>query len=215
MFTCDAVENGNDLMYSWFKTDESGITVLEQFHANSSTLLIQNVTVSDSGYYQCRVQGQDRYIANSIPAQLSGNHILCKTVKVLFGYNIVIVTVQIISHPVSVTSYENSTASLICRAEGSGPINYQWAKVNGEIADSRAEGINGPILTIYPVTEQDEGEYYCVVSNEGAHGTTHTDTSQSATISLYGEAKHASLCCCSISYSISIFSTINHYDYRS
>jgi len=52
------------------------------------------------------------------------------------------VTMQIISHPVSVTAYENSTASLICRAEGSGPITYRWAKLNGEIADSRAEGIN-------------------------------------------------------------------------
>ena len=51
-------------------------------------------------------------------------------------------TVQITGHPVSVTAYENSTASLICRAEGSGPITYRWAKLNGEIADSRAEGIN-------------------------------------------------------------------------
>ena len=66
-------------------------------------------------------------------------------------------------------------------------------KLNGEIADSRAEGINGPIITIYPVTVQDEGEYYCVISNEGADRTTHTDASQQATISLYGEALHASV----------------------
>jgi len=43
------------------------------------------------------------------------------------------------------------------------------------------------MLTIYPVTEQDEGEYYCVVSNEGADGTNHTGASQQATISLYDE----------------------------
>ena len=99
----------------------------------------------------------------------------------------ILVTVQITGNPVSVISYENTAASLICEAEGSGPIMYQWSKVNGEISDGRTKGINTSVLTIYPVTEQDEGEYYCVVSNEGADGKVFTDRSQRAMITVYGK----------------------------
>ena len=102
-------------------------------------------------------------------------------------------TVQITGNPVSVIAYENTAASLICEAEGSGPIMYQWSKVNGEISDGRTKGINTSVLTIYPVTEQDEGEYYCVVSNEGADGKVSSDRSQRAMITVYGKLVHASV----------------------
>ncbi|XP_065918207.1 adhesion G-protein coupled receptor V1-like isoform X2 [Dysidea avara] len=173
MFTCNAVENGNSLMYSWSKTGETTMTVLNNSQISSSILHIKNVTVSDSGYYQCHVHNQSRIIASSAPTRLT-------------------VTVQITGHPVSVIAYENTAASLICRAEGSDPIVYQWKKVNREIADGRATGMNKSILTIYPVTEQDEGEYYCIVRNEGADGKVYNDTSQNAMVTVYAEFRDAS-----------------------
>jgi len=90
-------------------------------------------------------------------------------IKVCVIYTILVI-VQITSNPISVIAYENTPASLICEAEGSGPILYHWRKVNGRIDDCRTKGINTSVLTIYPVFEQDKGEYYCVVSNEGADG---------------------------------------------
>jgi len=48
---------------------------------------------------------------------------------------------------------------------------YQWRRVNGEITSDRAKGVNTSTLTISPVTEQDEDEYYCVASNSGGRFT--------------------------------------------
>ena len=189
MFTCNAVENGNSLMYSWSKTGETTMTVLNNSQISSSILHIKNVTVSDSGYYQCHVHNQSRIIASSAPTRLTGNY-FNDTICVIY---IILVTVQITGHPVSVIAYENTAASLICRAEGSDPIVYQWKKVNGEIADGRATGMNKSILTIYPVTEQDEGEYYCIVRNEGADGKVYNDTSQNAMVTVYGKFAQASM----------------------
>ena len=44
-------------------------------------------------------------------------------------------------------------------------IRYQWRRVNGQISSDRAEGVNTPTLTISPVQQEDEDEYYCVASN--------------------------------------------------
>ena len=61
--------------------------------------------------------------------------------------------------------YEGATLNLSCGAIGSGPIRYQWRRVNGEISSDRAEGVNASTLTISPVQQEDEDEYYCVASS--------------------------------------------------
>ena len=61
--------------------------------------------------------------------------------------------------------YEGATLNLSCEATGSGFIRYQWRRVNGEISSDRAEGVNTSALTISPVQQEDEDEYYCVASN--------------------------------------------------
>ena len=96
------------------------------------------------------------------------------------------VIVQIISHPASVAVAINSTATLSCNATGSGPVRYQWRRVNGEISIYRAKGVNTPTLTISPVRRDDEDEYYCVASNEGMDGLLYNDTSDGAVITVYG-----------------------------
>ena len=80
----------------------------------------------------------------------------------------------------------NSTVTLSCEATGSDPISYEWRRVNGEIISDRAKGVNTSTLTISPVTEQDEDEYYCVASNRITDGSQYSDISDRAMITLYG-----------------------------
>ena len=47
--------------------------------------------------------------------------------------------------------------------------------------------MNTSTLTISPVTEQDEDEYYCVASNGGADGLLYSDKSHNAIVTVYGE----------------------------
>ena len=77
--------------------------------------------------------------------------------------------------------------NLSCEATGSGPIRYQWRRVNGEISSDRAEGVNTSTLTISSVTQQDEGKYYCVASNGGMNGLLYSNSSQNSTVTVYGE----------------------------
>ena len=60
---------------------------------------------------------------------------------------------------------EGATLNLSCEATGSGPIRYQWRRVNGEISSDRAEGVNTSTLTISSVQQEDGDEYYCMASN--------------------------------------------------
>ena len=47
--------------------------------------------------------------------------------------------------------------------------------------------MNTSTLTISPVTEQDEDEYYCVASNGGADGLLYNDRSYYAMVTVYGK----------------------------
>ena len=42
---------------------------------------------------------------------------------------------------------------------------YQWMKKDS-VLSNKVSGVNGPVLTIPNVLESDEGQYYCIVTNE-------------------------------------------------
>jgi len=90
------------------------------------------------------------------------------------------------SQPVSVFKHVNTTASLSSEATGSDPISYQWRRINGNISSERATGVNTPTLNISSVKEEDEDEYYCMVSNGGIDGRRYYNKSQNAAITVYG-----------------------------
>ena len=108
---------------------------------------------------------------------------------------IIIIIAELVVVPMSIVQYVNTTATLSCKTTASGIIRYQWRRVNGEITSDRANGVNTSTLTISPVTEQDENEYYCVANYSIVNGTLHNITSNKANIIVYGEewTLHASV----------------------
>ena len=82
---------------------------------------------------------------------------------------------------------EKTTATLSCEATASGPIRYQWRRVNGEISSDRAEGVNTSTLIISPVQQEDEDEYYCVASYGVVNETLHNDASKKANVTVYSK----------------------------
>ena len=61
------------------------------------------------------------------------------------------------------TAYFNAMTNGINTSESN--FMYQWMKRGSNLPD-KAMGIHGPVLTIPNVTESDEGQYYCTVTNK-------------------------------------------------
>ena len=96
-------------------------------------------------------------------------------------------TIIIADPPPAIIVLNGLNVTISCEATGSGPIRYQWRRVNGEISSDRVEGVNTSTLTISPVTEQDEDRYYCVASNGGRDGLLYINSSKRAIIIVYGK----------------------------
>ena len=91
--------------------------------------------------------------------------------------------------PVSVTFKEGdlNVTALHCSAIGMGPINYHWEKYDSSsntwISPShRATSVTTQNLKFSVITEEDEGVYRCVVTNDDG-----SVISDNATVSIYGK----------------------------
>ena len=59
---------------------------------------------------------------------------------------------------------------------------YQWSKRDSDSLPDKVSGVNGVVLTIPNVTESDEGQYYCNVTNEWGRSVKSNDV----TLSTFG-----------------------------
>ena len=61
-------------------------------------------------------------------------------------------------------------------------FTYQWSKRDSSSLPDKMSGARGTVLTIPNVTESDEGQYYCTVTNEWGRSVRSDDV----TLSIFG-----------------------------
>ena len=75
-----------------------------------------------------------------------------------------------ISVPEKLIRGEGTTAEFTATATGisthENNFKYQWRKRDSNGFSDKVSGINESMLTIPDVAESDEGQYYCIVTNE-------------------------------------------------
>ncbi|MBI5324060.1 MAG: immunoglobulin domain-containing protein, partial [Ignavibacteriae bacterium] len=147
VFSVNAVGGNKTLTYQWYK-DEQPISEDNRIIGSDSTVLIvNNIIKSDEGKYYVIVTG------NPGNSKQSSDTIELKAKK--------IVTLQR-GEPLQLIRVDDGgEMSLIVNASGENPISYRWYKNGLEIP-----GTNIPNLIKVPFTKQDEGRYYCYVSNQ-------------------------------------------------
>ena len=96
---------------------------------------------------------------------------------------------MIIKQPLSSVIRDNdvNVNAMVCMATGIGPIYYKWEKYqlsnDSWIRPSdRAKNVTSLKLTFSVITEEDEGIYRCILTNDD--GSTVSDN---ATLTVYGE----------------------------
>ena len=96
---------------------------------------------------------------------------------------------NITKHPISITFKEGdlNVTALRCAATGIGPINYHWEKYDSSSntwmnPSHRATSITTQNLKFKVITEEDEGVYRCIVTNDDG-----SVTSDNGTVSIYGK----------------------------
>ena len=103
-----------------------------------------------------------------------------------------VATPVITTHPKSVVSKTGSTdISLSCTAHdyGVGRVRYKWEKYQQSDrqwsrAPYRQSNVSSPTMPIDVVTEEDEGVFRCVATNDDG-----SVVSENATVTVYGESK--------------------------
>ena len=86
-------------------------------------------------------------------------------------YNLITTAALMITkHPNSngnITVAEGSKVVLMCKATGSGTLDYKWMRVSKQLPDTTTITDGGQILTFDNIAVSDNGQYYCVVDNGG------------------------------------------------
>ena len=89
--------------------------------------------------------------------------------------------------PIALKSGDLNVIAISCSAVGMGPIYYRWEKYNTSnyswnSPSHRAVNIASSGLKFNVITEEDEGVYRCIATNDDG-----SVTSDNATVHVYGE----------------------------
>ncbi|OGX03120.1 MAG: hypothetical protein A3J12_05905 [Omnitrophica bacterium RIFCSPLOWO2_02_FULL_44_11] len=146
------------ISYEWFK-DESILTDNANISGSkTATLSIFSAAKSDEGIYHCRINNITDLPVESAAATLTVT-------------DAPVITVE----PVSQTVNPGSDVSFSITATGSEPLSFQWFKGTTELADdANISGANTATLSISAVTEADQANYKCEVSNIAGSATSNT-----------------------------------------
>lgn len=143
-----SVSGTSPFTYQWLK---NGILILG---ANSSSLTLNPVQLSDTGTYSVTVSGPGGIVTSS-GATLTVN-----------PAPVVATPPQITSQPSGLTLSTGGALNLSVVASGTGPLSYQWYKNNVVVA-----GASASTLTIASASIVDSGTYHVVVSNTAGSAT--------------------------------------------
>ena len=81
---------------------------------------------------------------------------------------------------------KGTTANFTVMATGISTVEnnfvLQWRKRDSDSLSDKVSGVNGSVLSIPNVLESDEGQYYCIVTNEWGS----TARSNDVTLSIFG-----------------------------
>ena len=104
-----------------------------------------------------------------------------------FHFAVALPSITVQPAPQKLKREDMNITAISCSAIGMGPIYYKWEKHyssnNSWIRPShRAMNITSPDLTFSVISEEDEGVYRCVVTNDDG-----SVISNNATIHIYGK----------------------------
>ncbi|XP_077138962.1 mucosa-associated lymphoid tissue lymphoma translocation protein 1 isoform X2 [Ranitomeya variabilis] len=136
--------------YQWFKMDK------EVPYGNSSELTFNPVDVDDASFYICRVNDSHTFdYSNWAQLEVIESNLACHGISMLPDYRL-----QICNQPESQTLEAGAKLMLDCAAIGKPLPCYQWYRNGTAVVDATSR-----MYTIPCISAEDQGTYYCRVSN--------------------------------------------------
>ncbi|XP_069602205.1 mucosa-associated lymphoid tissue lymphoma translocation protein 1 isoform X2 [Ranitomeya imitator] len=136
--------------YQWFKMDK------EVPYGNSSELTFNPVDVDDASFYICRVNDSHTFdYSNWAQLEVIESNLACHGISMLPDYRL-----QICNQPESQTLEAGAKLMLDCAAIGKPLPCYQWYRNGTAVVDATSR-----LYTIPCISAEDQGTYYCRVSN--------------------------------------------------
>ncbi|MCP4570806.1 MAG: hypothetical protein GY838_00485 [bacterium] len=149
--------------YVWYQDAGSGPGTVG---GNSVNYIVGSATALDSGTYWIEATDAIGTTTSSTVAVTVANHM------------------SISQHPVSADRYEGSTHDFTVTVVGGlGGLSYEWFFDDGvNPPASLLSGIDEDTLTVSPVAEADEGDYYCEITDQGGAGEMVTSNDGTLTV---------------------------------
>ncbi|XP_050800626.1 mucosa-associated lymphoid tissue lymphoma translocation protein 1 isoform X1 [Gopherus flavomarginatus] len=140
------------LHYQWFKQEK------EVPHGNSPELIFNPVSVSDSGFYICRVNSDSSFVFSRW-AQLD----VCDLQGVSYGSLVGLPEnkIHVCNQPQSQNLMVGDTLILECGAVGNPVPHYQWFRNGFPLTNG-----NRKVYTVSYVDMEHQGTYWCRVFND-------------------------------------------------
>ncbi|MDB6123977.1 MAG: large protein [Pedosphaera sp.] len=160
-----AVSGSAPFTYQWKKNGTNLTNVGNISGANTATLQVSSVALSDSGNYSV-------VVSNDLNSATSANAAL----------SVVVTPLAIIQQPQNLATNYGATATFSVGVSGNPPFTYQWSKdgsnlSNGpSVSGATISGATSSVLSIAGVALGDAGSYSVVVTGSGTNSTSSNAT---------------------------------------